>query len=660
MKGFISSLCFLLVLTVSVYGQETDQKEIPIAAGEEVNNTLAQHSSHFYTTELDSGQFVFGKTDQQSVDVVVTVYNPKGEEVAAFDGPARGHELFQFDTKLSGTYRIEVAPYKEEEGDYSFLVSTVEPIASEPDARVDQLMMAYSGNDVPGAEAMVIREGEVIFSEAYGMADLSYNIPFDVETRTNIGSTSKQFTAFGLLLLAEQDKLSLDDDVRDYIPELPEFEYTVTLRHLLTHTSGYREFLNTLAMTGRDLSSDLDREMIIKVIQRQPELQNKPGAQWNYNNTGYALIPKVIKRVTDMSFPEYMQEQVFEPLGMNQTLVRKTRNQVVPESSQGYTMSEDGDYREVSDLGGAMGAGGIYTTLGDLAKWIRNLEEPEVGSEDIVREMTTPYKLNNGQPTKYGLGLFVQEYRGLEYIHHAGSDLAHRSMLMYFPEIDAGVVTQSNNSSFQSDMAQKIADVYFEQYMDPKETEGTGQEDVSFNYDPENFESLTGRYELVIQPGFVLSFYRDGDRLYTQATGQPEVDITATSDSTFSLKGVNADVTFHLNDDGTADSLTLHQNGNHIAKRIEWDPSMDEMEKYTGRYFSEEIETNYTIVLEDSSLALQHYYLDEITLSPGDEDSFSGAFPVTDLSFIRNKQDEITGFNASNGRTKNVFFEKIE
>ena len=196
--------------------------------------------------------------------------------------------------------------------------------------------------------------------------------------------------------------------------------------------------------------------------------------------------------------------------------------------------------------------------------------------------------------------------------------------------------------------------------MEPKETEESDQEEGSFNYDPKNFEPLTGRYELVIQPGFVLSFYRDGDRLYTQATGQPEIDITATSDSTFSLVGVNADITFHRDEDGTADSLTLHQNGNHIAKRIEWDPDIEEMERYTGRYFSKEIETNYTIVIEDSSLVLQHYYLDKITLSPGDKDSFSGAFPVTDLSFIRNEEDEITGFNASNGRTKNVFFEKIE
>lgn len=660
MKGFISSLCFLLFLTVSLYGQETDQKDFSITIGEEVSNTLAQHSTHFYTTELDSGKFVFGRADQRSVDVVVSVHNPEGKEVATFDGPARGHEIFQFDTESSGTYRIEVAPYKEGDGDYSFLVSTVEPIASKPDARVDQLMMAYSGNDVPGAEGMVTREGEIVFSEAYGMANLSYNIPFNVETRTNIGSTSKQFTAFGLLLLAEQDRVSLDDDVRDYIPELPEFKHTVTLRHLLTHTSGYREFVNTLAMTGWDLSSDLDREMIIKVVQRQPELQNKPGAEWNYNNTGYALIAEVIKRVTDISFPKYMRKQVFEPLGMDQTMVREHHKQVVPESSQGYTMSEDGDYREVTDIGGAMGAGGIYTTLGDLAKWIRNLEEPKVGSEDIIRQMTTPYKLNNGESTEYGLGLFVQEYRGLEYIHHGGSDLAHRSMLMYFPEIDAGIVTQSNNSSFRGDIAQKIAQVYLERHLEPKKQKESGQQEVSFNYDPEKFESLIGRYELEVQPGFILSFYRDGDRLYTQATGQPEVDITATSDSTFSLVGVNADVTFHLNEDGTADSLTLHQNGNHIAKRIAWEPDIKEMKKYTGSFFSEEIETNYSIALEDSSLVLKHYYLDEITLSPGDEDSFSGAFPVTDLSFIRNEENEITGFNASNGRTRNVFFEKIE
>lgn len=654
--AFISILC----VAVPAQAQNDQTKEVPVEAGAEIRDSLATGGSHIYTLDLEAGQFVFGSADQQTVDVTIEVKDPAGEVVGAFDGPGRGREVFQFDAEKSGEYRIKIAPFEDEEGAYVFKLLRVEPIAEDPPARVDQLMMAYAGNDMPGAAAMTMKDGEVLFAKGYGMASLTYDIPFNVDTPTNIGSTSKQFTAFGAALLAERGLISLDDDVRKYIPELPEFEETVTLRHLLTHTSGYREFLNTLAMRGRDLGSPLDREQIIQVVQRQPELQNEPGSEWNYNNTGFALIAEVISRVTDQPFPDWMKENVFEPLNMTQTLYREDSGQVVEGRSQGYTIGEQGTYQEATDLGGGMGPGGIYTTLGDLAKWIRNFEDPKVGNASIIEEMTTPFVLTSGDTTSYGLGLFVQEYKGLKYIHHGGADVAHRSMLMYFPEIDAAVVTQSNNSGFRGDIAQKIADVFFKEYLAEEDGGEEGEEQISesFEYDPENFEPLAGRYELKIQPGFILTFARDGDRLYTQATGQPEVDIRATSDSTFSLVGVNADVTFHMNEDGSADSLTLHQNGNHVATKIEWNPTAEEMKEYTGRYFSQELQTVYTVSMEDSSLVLQHYNLDDMEMEAGDVDSFSAGFPIGEMAFVRNEDGTITGFKASNGRTRGVLFEK--
>ncbi len=661
-KRIFAALFSILFVYGNVHAQDTGKKVTSITVGEKYTDSLSTGSSHIYTLEADSGQFIYGIADQQTVDVKVEVKDPAGKIVGAFDTPARGKEAFQFDTETAGTYSIAVSPFEEEEGRYTFTVSIVEAVATKPAARVDQLMMSYTGDEVPGAAAMAMKDGDILFAEAYGMASLTYEVPFEVDTRTNIGSTSKQFTAFAAALLAERGELSLDDDVRKYIPELPEFEYPVSLRNLLTHTSGYREYLNTLAMRGHDLSSPLDREKIIEVVQRQPELQNKPGAEWNYNNTGFALMVEVIERVTEMPFPQWMQENVFEPLQMNRTMVRRNQNQVVPGRSQGYAIGEGGNYVEMTDLGGAMGAGGIYTTLEDLAKWIRNFEDPKVGNEDIIKEMTTPFVLTDGDTTSYGLGLFIQKYKGLTYIHHGGADVAHRSMLMYFPEIDAAVVTQSNNANFRGDIPQKIADVFFKEYMNAEKpvTDEKPQTAGKFDYDPEDFEPLTGRYELKIQPGFILTFSRDGDRLYTQATGQPEIDIRATSDSTFSLVGVNANITFHLKEDGSADSLTLHQNGNHVATRIEWEPSQAEMKEYTGRYFSEELQTFYTVAMEDSSLILQHYSMDDQSMTPGDKDSFSAGFPIAEMKFIRNEEGKISGFEASNGRTRGVLFEKRE
>ncbi|MDT0677519.1 serine hydrolase [Autumnicola musiva] len=652
---FTSILC----IPTGIYAQGSFLENIK--QGQEVAEFLPADGEHSYKLKLDSSRFVLGKVNQNSVDVVVNIYNPEGENVAHVDGPSRGPEIFQFNTKKAGDYIIKIIPFKEAKGNYSIKITRLEPLATEPVEIVDQLMAQYSGNDTPGAAVMVMKDSEIIFSEGYGMANLSYDIPFTIQTPTNIGSTSKQFTAFAIELLAKQGKLSLDDDIRKYFPELPEFDHKVTIRNLLTHTSGYREFINTLAITGRNMDAPLDRKAILKVIKNQPELQNEPGTQWNYNNTGYAILAALVERITEVPFPQWMKTNVFDPLGMEHSIVRKNQFEVIEGRAAGYNLDEDGVYQEVQDLAGAMGAGGIYTTSGNLAKWIGNFNDPKVGSEEIISEMTTPFVLKSGDTTQYGLGLFIADYRGLKQIQHAGADIAHRSMLMYFPEIDAAVVTQSNNAGFEGNIAYKVADAFFSEHMEPEKEEKSNEEESgTYNYNVEDFDGLTGRYELIEAPGFVLNFSKDGERIYTQATGQGEVDMYAVSDSIFKLKGVNAEINFHIKEDGTADSLTLNQNGKHLAKKISWKPQPEELKEYTGKYYSDEIETIYSINIEDEKLMLHNYQIaGPMPLNPADKDSFGSTFPISDLSFVRNEQGEISGFKASNGRTIGVFFRKM-
>ncbi|MFU8859547.1 MAG: serine hydrolase [Cyclonatronaceae bacterium] len=662
-------LFFALTVTVTTLSaQTTDQKESAVSVGESIHSTLTSASTHIFTIELDPDQFVHGFVNQESVDVVVTIYNPEGEKAAEFDGPARGKEFFQFTTKAGGVYRIEVKPFEEGEGDYSILVSIAEPVATDPAARTDQLMIGHTGDDVPGAAALVIKNGETVIHKYWGMANLAYGIPMSEKTLHNIGSTSKQFLTFALLLLQQEGKLSLDDDVREYIPELPDFGQTVTLRHLVNHTSGYREFLNLIAMTGRNVSTELDIDQIIRIVQRQPELQNVPGSEFNYNNTGYVLMTEVIKRVTGTPFPEWMKENVFEPLEMHHTVVRTSPNQVVANRSVGYIPGREVRFTEATDLGGAAGAGGIHSTMSDLAKWVKNLINPVIGTAAMIEEMSTPYKLNDGSLTQYGLGLFVQEYKGLTYFQHGGADVAHRSMLMVFPGIDAAVITQSNMATFSGSLTNRIAELFLEEYLETDETAEEQDEAVTeagdatgFVYEIEKFDLLAGRYELAIMPGFVLTFSRDGDRIFTQATNQPEVNLTATSDSTFTLTGVNASVTFHMNEDATADSLTLHQNGNHIARKIAFTLVADQIAEYTGRYFSEEIETLYTVMMKDDKLFLRHYQMSgDLELTPTQEDTFGSEFPISSVRFLRDDDGQITGFRASNGRTRDVLFGKMD
>lgn len=544
--------------------------------------------------------------------------------------------------------------------------------AGDPADSTRKLLSDYSGEDVPGAAVMVMKDDDILFRENYGMASLTYGIPVSNDTRHNIGSTSKQFTCFAVALLADEGKLSLDDDVRDHLPELPDFGHTVTLRNLMTHTSGYREFLNTLAMTGYYPGSPFKREKIIEIVQRQPELQNIPGEEFNYNNTGYSLLTIVVERVSGDSFPEFLKNHVFEPAGMAHTVVRERPAVIIPEGSQGYTPSDDGTFHETPDLYGAMGAGGIYTTMEDLAAWIRFLHDPGEEYERVVADLKTPFMLNNGESTQYGLGLFLGEYRGRTMIYHPGGDMAHRSMMVYFPDFNGAVVTQSNHAAFPGSMAFQIADLFFHDEFEPGDepaplAEGAVPDDHAAQdradtsrYAPEDFDALTGRYELDAVPGFILSFYRDEDRIYTQASNQPELDLEALSDSTFRLIGVPATITFHRNRDGSADSLTLHQNGRHLARRIVWQPDPDMLPRYAGNYFSDEIETFCTIALEDDKLHLNSYWMDKRPLSAASEDTFSAGSPLGNLNFIRNESGSITGFEANIGRTKGIYFEKME
>ena len=539
--------------------------------------------------------------------------------------------------------------------------ATTSAATADPAAEAKRLVEKFEGTDTPGGVITVMRDGQIIFTHAFGMANLTHAIPFQTTTPTNIGSTSKQFTAFAIALLEERELLSLDDDIRKYIPELPDLSHTVRLKHLISHTSGYREYLNSFAMTGRSLNDQLRRAEIVPLVQRQPELQNEPGAAWLYNNTGYALLAMVVEKVSGESFPDWMKENIFEPLGMHHTRVRDYPTRIIPGSAQGYVPSPDNSFFEIQDIHAAMGAGGIYTTIGDLAIWVNNFFEPRLGSPDLMQKMQNPFVLNNGEPTNYALGLIVDEFAGLKRIQHGGADAAHRSQLYIFPEIRGAVITQSNHAGFPGNTADKLAELFFTDTRDVATAAEPGAS-AGFAFDPEKFDDFAGRYELEAAPGFILEFTRENDKLFTQATGQPKFEIFASSDSTFYLTVVEASMTFHRNEEGEVDAMTLHQNGNHRANRIlepKWGPSEEDVAQYLGRYFSEELETFYEIARnEEGKLVLQHRRLPDIPLNAEKADLFNGGFPVTEITFMRNEAGIVTGFQASSGRSFGILFVK--
>ncbi len=558
------------------------------------------------------------------------------------------------------------------------LLAAVHPLpaqeAETPQARVDALMAPYSSPESPGAVVAVVRNGEIVFQRAYGMANLTHQVPLTVDTRGNLASTAKQFTAFAVALLAEQGRLGLDDDVRVHLPELPDLGEAVTLRHLLTHTSGYREFLNALAIGGwriEDLDHISTREAL-EVVRRQPELQNSPGAEHNYNNTGYVLLAKVVERVTGQPFADWLRDNVFEPLGMTATVVREHSRQLVPGAAQGYAPVGDDAFNDAPDMGGGLGAGDIYSTVGDLARWMTNLGTGDLGGRAVLDAMTTRNVLTTGDTTMYGLGLYVRTVRGLRMIEHGGGEMGHQSAFRYYPDLDAGLIVLSNHGRFDGSIPGRIAEIFFGEHMAPRqapaaatpppaEPVAAATEDVDpASYDPASFDIFAGRYSVTIQPGMALSFRREEDRLLVEPTGQTVLEMTPTSDSTFTVPEAASAVTFHKDPAGTVTGLTWHQGGMDFeARRLPDDEATLDLAAYEGRYYSAEFETYYTVTAGDDHLVVRHRRRDPVTLRHGHGDAFVGAFPLVQVEFERDEHGNVTAFRAGNIRARDIRFERV-
>ena len=474
-----SALTFLLAAAVPASAQDPTV----LTTGESVTGVLAPGDTARFTVLTESGYLVRGYVDQRSTNVAVRIVDPSGEALRRVDLRDRGAEPFQFETDQEGRYGIQVLSLDETGGEFMIRVEVAEPLSDDPAELARQLLSGFAGPDSPGAGVRVWRDGETVFTGTWGMADLTHQIPFRPDTPTNIGSTSKQFTGFAVMLLVERGLVSLDDDVRTHIPELPDFGDPVKVRYLLTHATGYREIYNLLIMAGRrfDEGDHVDRREILQVVQNQPTLQNVPGEEWNYNNTAYGLAALLVERISGQSFTDFMEESVFAPLGMTRSIARPHAASIVPGRSTGYLPDRAGGWRQARDLGGAVGAGAVYASLEDLQRWAENYAAPRVGTPATMEEMVTPFVTTVGDTTTYGLGLMIDEQRGLKRIHHGGADVAHRSMLAMYPEINAGITVQGNSSIFDSGLAFRLAEAFFGEFMEPEEkpAEEPGDEDAA-------------------------------------------------------------------------------------------------------------------------------------------------------------------------------------
>jgi CubicO group peptidase (beta-lactamase class C family) len=347
-------------------------------------------------------------------------------------------------------------------------------------ARVDQLLETWDHPGSPGAVVAVVRDGEVVHARGYGAANLEYGIPITPTSVFHIASVSKHFTTFAIALLAREGRLSLDDDVRSHLPEVPDFGRTITIRHLVHHTSGLRDQWELLAMAGWRLDDVITREHILKMIAHQRELNFEPGAEYLYSNSGYTLLAEIVARVSGQPFTQFTRERIFRPLGMERTHFHDDHQRIVPGRAYSYAPAEGGGWRAMPLNYANVGATSLFTTVEDLARWERNFLTGEVGGRALLDAMATRGVLNDGNQIPYAHALIWGEHRGLRTLGHSGADAGYRTVYLRFPDQRLAVIVLSNLSSFNpTAVAQQVAEVYLAEHLQPARARRAAAEPAS-------------------------------------------------------------------------------------------------------------------------------------------------------------------------------------
>ena len=388
------------------------------------------------------------------------------------------------------------------------------------EAAVDHLFEAMDRPDRPGAAVLVRRDGRAILSKGYGCADLEHAVPITPQTVFDIASVSKQFCGLAVAQLVTEGELQLDDDVRRHLATFPDFGTTVTVGHLVHHTSGLRDWPGALAVAGWRMDDVISFEQILTFLSHQQELNFEPGARYSYSNTGYNALARLVEQRSGDTFRAWMQERVFGPLGMDDSHFQDDHGEVIANRAWGYRRASEGYVRLPNGLT-ALGSSSLFSTVEDLDAWLANFEQPKVGGDGALRLMETRGVLNSGEVLAYAFGQSRRSYRGATTWSHSGSWAGSRTVLLRLPEHGLGIVILSNDAGFDaSGRAHEIVDLILGDVLeDPAPSPAPGDPPVESTPEPPEVDldgyagvyrsdELDTRYQLVVRGEGLVALHR--------------------------------------------------------------------------------------------------------------------------------------------------------
>jgi CubicO group peptidase (beta-lactamase class C family) len=550
----------------------------------------------------------------------------------------------------------------------SAFAQTPAPLAEPVRRRIDSVFAAYTRNTAPGCATAVVRDGQIVFAKGYGMSDLQHGIPITPASIFHVASISKQFTAMSIVLLAQDGKLNLDDDIRKHLPEVPDFGHVITIRHLIHHTSGLRDQWQLLNLSGWRADDPKSEADILWLVSRQRALNFDPGEEHLYSNTGYTLLGTIVQRVSGKTLREFTTERIFTPLGMTNTHFHDDHTMIVPGRTSAYVPRGGGrggaanrdDYAISIPVFDNAGATSLFATVQDMAKWDRNFIEPKVGTAATITQMEQRGKLNDGTEIPYAFALSHGEMRGLRVIGHGGADAGYRSDYLRFPDQHYAFATFCNvGTANPAQLSRDVAAIVLADKMTPVAS-GGGRGNATapvteVPIDSARVRALAGLYIDRKTESGAEAVYRDSTKSLHAGRAPNAPRLVHVGNNEFVMTAPNGQQSRYRFATNTVVNLAAP---NIVLGRVPPPvKSREHMSGFAGRYRSDELDVEWTIdVVNDSTIRLQRRRAPDQRLISVWADGFNGG--IGTVRFTRDATGRVDGLLLSAGRVRHLRFDK--
>lgn len=514
---------------------------------------------------------------------------------------------------------------------------------------IDEMIPEAVNDTTPGMIVGVVQNGDIIFQKGYGLANLNYDIPNNPEMVYNIGSVAKQFLGYAFAMQHVAGTLNIDDPVSNYLEDWPEFEETVTIRHLLNHSSGYREAYTMSNLAGRTIGVDrMSPEEALEVVRRQPKLEFPPDSRYTYNSTAWVILAEIFEDATGVPAADWVEENILDALEMNDTQIETHVGQVIENAAESYSYSDDIGYTNLKSNRAIFGAADIFMNVPDAVKWINNMKTAELGGQEVLDLFLEPNELSNGTNNGYAMGIYNGEYRGLKRYRHTGGHAAFGTQLSYYPDYDLGIFIVSNfNRAWLP--SESIAELILGDQMEPV----ISYEDERVELSDEMQSGLTGRY-INEDRNDMFEISVDDGKLMVDG----QVEIIPVGDGVFRINGSTARYELEMDDEPVKVMASGNDGDQTYEKVDEWQPDESDLADYAGEYVSDEIDSIMRLsVNEEGMLQIQHRWMGTSPLEPLARDVFRAGNGMM-LEFEKDGTGNVTGFYANSGRTLDVWFGK--